>query len=107
MKRLEAPLVHRGPDPEQARYNEEVGNALRVLGTIPLINHTIVEVDVTTSPTKVSHLLKRPWTGWHVVDRTSDTGVYRVDGPATDPANPSTHFYLQAGAGVTVKVLIF
>lgn len=107
MTRRSSPLSHTSADPGQSRFNQEIGEGLRRVLSAPLSSYRTVEVTVTTSPTRVTHNLGRPRTGWIIVDRDANESVWRVDPPSGETEVSSSHFYLQSTGSVSVTVLVF
>lgn len=99
------PAHHQSVDQGQARFNRESADSIgHILGRAG-VNYDIVSLTVGTSATEVRHRLGRRWQGWQVVDLQGNTNIWRGTPPAgTDPAE---QLWVQAGASVLAKILVF
>lgn len=87
------------------KVNREVESAFRELAKAR--DFTVQDVTITTSATRIAHLLGRTMTGWQILDTNADARIWRVEGPANDPEDVSSHFFLQASATVTIRLKVF
>ncbi len=76
----------------------------RVLGG-PLLDGVFLEGSLSAGVAyRFTHGMRRPWTGWLLVDTTGGVLPYRVNVDATDK---SSEIWLQASADTDIKIYLF
>jgi hypothetical protein len=92
-------------DQVMMRVQDSITDSIQSLTKIPILEANLVaNVSVSTTATGVEHGLNRQPLGFIVVDRTSNTQVWRS---ATPSAAPEKLLMLEASATTTISILIF
>lgn len=88
------------------QVQEAVGEALDRLANNEILRSVLLEGVVLTSgtPVDVKHGLGRPYRGWHVVDATVATSVFRDAASTTDP---TAFVSLDCSVSATVSLVVF
>jgi hypothetical protein len=89
---------------DNSLFQRNVQAAFNEVDNIPILNGCLIEnVSLTTTATKISHKLSRPYRGFIVVRKNANVDVWET----TDSVDNSLFLPLDASGTVTVSLWVF